>query len=141
MRWLWRQSAHWTLVSALLRERAVVLSLLVFSIVYLAFSVFGVSIWGCAWKMVTGWRCPGCGLTSGCKAMLKGHFAEGMTLNWFSPFVLFGLLLVPVVMALPKTQRESVVRGIEVFEKKTRLVLLFFVVVIAQTVARLAGWA
>ena len=141
MKWLWRQSARWTLVSALLRERAVVLSLLLFSVVYLAFSLFGISIWGCAWNQVTGWRCPGCGLTTGCKAFLHGHFAEGVAWNWFTPFVLFGLVLVPVVLAFPRTLREKVVAGIEVFERRTRLALIFVLLVIAQTVARLGGWA
>ena len=141
MRWLWRQSARWTLVSALLRERAIVVALLVFSVVYLAFSFFGISIWGCAWRMATGWRCPGCGLTTGCKALLRGHLGEGMAANWFAPFVLFGLLLVPVMLALPPGLREKAVRAIEVFEKKTRLALVFILVVIVQTVARLGGWA
>ena len=141
MKWLWRQSARWTLVSALLRERALVVALLIFSVVYLAFSIFGISIWGCFWRLMTGWRCPGCGLTTGCKAFLKGHFAEGMAWNWFTPFVLFGLVLVPVVLALPQALREKVVELIEVSEQKTRLALISIIMLVAQTVARLGGWA
>ena len=129
------------MVSALLRERAVLIALAVFSFVYLALSLFEIPIWHCVWRIVTGWRCPGCGLTTGCKAILRGHLAEGVAWNWFSPFVLLGLVFMPVVLAFPKPLREKVLVGIEVFEKKTRLVLIFFLLLVAQTVARLAGWA
>lgn len=141
MRWLWRQSAQWTLVSALLRERVVMGVLLTFSIVYLFFSLFEITIWRCVWTMLTGWRCPGCGLTRGCQAFLKGEFAEGMALNWFTPFVLLGLLFVPVVLAFPKKLRERLLVKLELWERRGRVVLLFLLLVLVQTFARLGGWA
>ncbi|MGJ8723094.1 MAG: DUF2752 domain-containing protein [Roseibacillus sp.] len=141
MKWLWRQSARWTLISALLRERAVVFSLVIFSLVYLAFSLFEIPIWRCLWRMVTGWRCPGCGLTTGCKAFLRGQFAEGLAWNWFAPFVLLGLVLVPVVLALPREFRERVLLKMEAFERRTRLALMFVLLLVVQTFARLGGWA
>lgn len=141
MRWLWRHSARWTLVSALLRERAVVITLFLFSVVYLFLSLFEVPLWRCAWKIVTGWRCLGCGLTTGCKAFLRGRFAEGVEWNWFVPVVLLGLVMVPVILAFPKALRERVIDRLEVFEQRTRLTLILVVFGVVQTVARLGGWA
>ena len=141
MKWLWLQSARWTLLSALLRERAVVYWLLGFTFVYLLFSFFEISIWRCAWRMVTGLRCPGCGLTTGCKAFLRGDFAEGFAWNWFTPAVMLGLLIFPVVIALPKAVRGRFIDRLELFESRFRIVVLFLLAVVIQTIARFQGWA
>ena len=134
-------SGRWALLSALLRERAVVVSLFLFAVVYLIFSLFEVSLWRCTFRELTGWRCAGCGLTTGCKAFLRGDFLEGVAWNWLTPGVLLGLLLVPVVISLPKELRERAIDRLEFFEKRSRLGILALVLVILQTFARLEGWA
>ena len=141
MKWLWQQSARWTLVSALIREKIVLYALLGFSFVYLAFSFFGISIWRCAWEAVTCWRWPGCGLTRGCQAFLKGDFTQGLAWNWLTPAVLLGLLLFPVMLALPKSLQEKFLQKLEWLEKRFRLVLLLLILLVAQTIARWQGWA
>ncbi|MDQ8189870.1 DUF2752 domain-containing protein [Roseibacillus persicicus] len=141
MRWLWRQSGRWVLISALLRERAVTWILLGFAFLYLLFAFFNIPIWRCVWRMFTGWRCPGCGLTTGCKAFLRGDFVEGLAWNWLTPFVIIALILFPVVMAIPKRVREPFLDRLERVERKFRLTLILLVLVVVQTVARLQGWA
>ncbi|GHC62514.1 DUF2752 domain-containing protein [Roseibacillus persicicus] len=141
MRWLWRQSGRWVLISALLRERAVTWILLGFAFLYLLFAFFNIPIWRCVWRMFTGWRCPGCGLTTGCKAFLRGDFVEGLAWNWLTPFVLIALILFPVVMAIPKRVREPFLDRLERVERKFRLTLVLLVLVVVQTIARLQGWA
>lgn len=141
MRWLWRQSAKWTILSALLREKAVVIALFLFASVYLLFSFFEIPLWRCAWREVTGWRCPGCGLTTGCKAFLRGNFSEGFAANWFTPAVLLGLILVPAILALPSSKKEQALKKLAAFEGRIRIVLLVVLFLIVQTIARLGGWA
>ena len=36
----------------------------------------------CPIRAVTGFRCPGCGITDLCLALLHGHFREAPTYNW-----------------------------------------------------------
>ena len=141
MRKVWQQSGRWSLLGALLRERAVGFWLLGFAVIYLSLSLFEVSVWRCAWKLVTGLRCPGCGLTTGCKAFLRGDFVESFTRNWFAPLVVIGLFLFAIVIALPKTIRMRVIERLERLEGRFRVVLLFFVIMVVQTIARSQGWA
>lgn len=144
MRWLgqlWRLSGRWALLSAVLRERAVVIPLFGFAFVYLIASFFGVSLWACGLRVLTGLRCPGCGLTTGCKAFLRGQFAEGVAWNWLTPVVILALACVPVVLAMPPKQREKFLTWFERFEKRTRLVWLLLLVLLVQSLARGIGWA
>lgn len=141
MKWLWQQSGRWTLLTFLLREKAVLWCLLGFASIYLAFSFFEVPIWRCVWRELTGWRCPGCGLTTGCKALLRGDFAEAMAWNWFTPAVVLALLATPVILALPKTVGEKLLHRLEKFESRSRLVLFGVLLVLLQIFFRLQGWA
>lgn len=141
MKWLWQQSGRWTLLTFLLREKAVLWCLLGFASIYLAFSFFEVPIWRCVWRELTGWRCPGCGLTTGCKALLRGDFAEAMAWNWFTPAVVLALLATPVILALPKKVGEKLLHRLEKFESRSRLVLFGVLLVLLQIFFRLQGWA
>ena len=141
MKWLWQKSKGWLIVTPILREKAIGYTLAGFAGVYLFFSFFEISIWRCVWNDLTGLRCPGCGLTTGCKAILRGDFREGVTWNWLAPLVVVGLIVIPVVLALPKSVRERALVGIEVLERKSRFALLFILGTLAQVIARIMGWA
>ena len=141
MRWLWNKSQSWLIVTPILREKAIGLILASFAGIYLLFSFFEIPLWFCAWRSLTGWRCPGCGLTTGCKAFLRGHFVEGVTWNWLVPVVLLGLLVIPVMLALPRSLHQRLLARIEVLERRSRFAVLLLFVAIAQVMARLMGWA
>lgn len=140
MKWLWQQLGRLPLASALLKERAVLLGLLGFAFVYLLLSLFEVQVWRCLWEALTGWRCPGCGLTRGCKAFLRGDLREGLSSNWFTPFVMLGLIVCPVYLALPRDLSEKWRKKLETFEKRFRVAFVLILLLIAQTIARLSGW-
>lgn len=141
MRWFWRVSGQWALLSALLREGVIVKFLFAFAFVYLLLSFFEITIWRCPLRMMTGLRCPGCGLTTGSKAFLRGNFVEAVTWNWLVPVILLGMLFSVVVLAMPKPQRERFLAGLERFEKRSRLLLVGVAFVLLQTLARMLGWA
>ncbi len=141
MKRLWCILGKWPFFTSVLRQQVLMRGLLLVGVVYLVFSFFEISLWRCGWRVVTGWRCPGCGLTTGCKAFLRGNFEEAMRSNWLTPGVIFGLLLSSVVLALPKRRQELVFRWFEGFEKGSRLLFWVFLVVFLQSIARWKGWA
>lgn len=39
----------------------------------------------CSFRRLTGWPCPGCGLTRSFTFLAHGRVAEGFAMNWFGP--------------------------------------------------------
>lgn len=39
----------------------------------------------CSFRRLTGWPCPGCGLTRSFTFLAHGRFVEGFQMNWFGP--------------------------------------------------------
>lgn len=37
----------------------------------------------CMFRTITGWQCPGCGISRATHALLHGHFAEALAYNYF----------------------------------------------------------
>jgi hypothetical protein len=141
MRWLWQKSRDWTPLSFLLRERLALVILLVVAGLYLALSLFEVALWQCPWRELTGRRCLGCGLTTGCKAFLRGNFGSGMAWNWLTPFVMAALIFLPLYLALPGKAKESLLNRVEKLEREWRLVLWLGLFLFFFVVARVSGWA
>jgi Protein of unknown function (DUF2752) len=46
----------------------------------------------CPFHAATGWWCPGCGLTRGSLALVRGHVQQALGFNLLTPFVLFALV-------------------------------------------------
>lgn len=132
-------TSDWILVSALLRERLVLYLLGGLGVLYLVLSLFEFSIWQCPWRELTGRRCLGCGLTTGCKAILRGQFWEGVAWNWLSPFVLLGLLVMGVILAVPPALRSRILAVIESWERKYRFVLIGVLLLTVQAIVRVLG--
>ncbi len=141
MKTLWKASAEWNFLSSALRARGLQVALFSFGFIYLFCSFFEIPLWRCTWKALTGWRCPGCGLTEGCKAFLRGDFSGGLSANWLTPLVLLGFLVLPVLFAIPARYRVGLLERFEVFERRSRLSILFLVFLIVHIGARLVGWA
>ncbi|MEE2752194.1 MAG: DUF2752 domain-containing protein [Myxococcota bacterium] len=49
----------------------------------------------CTWRRLTGWRCPGCGLTRSFVYMGNGQWLEAFRMHWLGP-VGWGLVAVQV---------------------------------------------
>lgn len=50
-------------------------------------------LWSCPFYRITGWYCPGCGLSRGLSQLLKGHFVTALRYNAipFAAVILGGL--------------------------------------------------
>lgn len=47
----------------------------------LSFNLNGISLWSCPFHYVTGYSCPGCGITRGVIAIMRGNFTEAAKHN------------------------------------------------------------
>jgi hypothetical protein len=56
----------------------------------------------CPFHAATGWWCPGCGLTRGTLALMRGHVQQALGFNLFTPFVLLALVYAWAQWAVPR---------------------------------------
>jgi Protein of unknown function (DUF2752) len=56
----------------------------------------------CSFHALTGWWCPGCGLTRGTRALLHGDVIQALGYNLLTPFVLGMLIYTWASWALPR---------------------------------------
>lgn len=56
----------------------------------------------CPFHSLTGWWCPGCGLTRGTRALMHGHVQQALGFNVFTPLVLGALIYTWLVWAVPR---------------------------------------
>ena len=99
----------------------------------------GLPGWACPFKAALGIPCPGCGLTTATGQLLHGQLSDSLRTHAFASFFLLAFVVMAVVVVLPEKQRVSVIAFIEGFEKRTGIVPLFIVFLLAYWVVRLAG--
>ena len=64
----------------------------------------------CPFHAVTGWWCPGCGLTRGVFALARGHVIDALRWNVFTPIVALSLLMSAFTWALAPLRQMPVLR-------------------------------
>ena len=79
----------------------------------------------CIFRSLTGFTCPGCGITRALHEVLHGHFINAFTLNplfvLFIPLLLFALLRYTVIVMRGGVPRQNVVPAVYLYG-------LFFVI-------------
>jgi hypothetical protein len=109
--------------ATLLGQRAFTGTVCIVLVVLALASTAGFSLWHCPIKQSLGVPCPGCGLTRGSLATLKGDFATAIDYHWFSPFMLAFWVFVAVALAVPAPYRDALSGKLEKIERRTGLVL------------------
>lgn len=93
--------------------------------------------WPCPIRYGLGIPCPGCGLSRGMVALLKGDWSSSLTYHAFAPLFLLGLLLVFVVTLLPVRPREQFIVQLEGLERATGIAAIGLIGLIIYWLARL----
>lgn len=105
---------------------------LVFTSVVIALSYGTSPRWmrpACPFHAVTGWWCPGCGLTRGVYALARGHVFDALRWNVFTPIVALGLLMSAFTWALAPLRQMPVLRVSRIDERffgMLAIVLIFY---------------
>ena len=108
----------------LLRERTVCLGMLGVCAGLVVANRFGLSLWKCAFREVTGLPCPGCGLTRGMSALLRGRIQEAAEWNPFTPLFALAAVIMVVTSMLPEARRLRMIEGITALERRTGFVVI-----------------
>ncbi|MBT8043363.1 MAG: DUF2752 domain-containing protein [Verrucomicrobiae bacterium] len=88
-------------------------------LVYFGVSLLGVPLMPCPVKAVTGWDCPGCGLTRGSLALLEGDFATAFKFHWFTPVFVTFWGAVGFGLVLPEPWRGRFLLAVKTSERVT----------------------
>ena len=90
--------------------------------------------WRCPLRSVTGWPCPGCGLTRSALATLTGQWAEAIHLHLAGPAVVMLAGLLAVAAVLPSAWRGRLAARVERVERRVPVVGILAVGVVAAGV-------
>ena len=110
-----------TSLASFLRDRRVALILTAVAAAQLGATLCGLEGWSCPLKSLTGVPCPGCGLTRGAVALLRGEWRESVAAHAFAPLLVLVLAVVAVSALLPARRREAFADMVERAERGVRL--------------------
>ena len=96
-----------------------------------------ITTFDCPFAKVTGVPCPGCGLSRGCSALLRGHVADAFQWHAFAPAFVLAVGLFLVAAVLPTESRQRVMARIGRFESSTRLSGLLLTLLVFYWLIRL----
>lgn len=82
----------------------------------------------CPFKMVTGFPCPGCGITKSLVYSFQGDFLKSVSYHLLGPFVIVFCLLTIVVLSLEIITKKEFLNGI-LYNKKLAYSLGIFLMV------------
>ncbi len=99
----------------------------------------GLPGWACPFKSLFGIPCPGCGLTTASGQLFHGQFSASLHTHAFAPIFVCSFLVMAFVIFLPEKQRESTVKRIAGFERRTGITSLVLVSLLMYWVIRLVG--
>ena len=126
-----------TVLADLIRQRMLMGVVVAVAAFQLALTAGGLPGWGCPLLKLTGWPCPGCGLTRAVLALLHGEWKKSLTLHAFAPILLAALALIGIASFLPQQQRQRFADTVENIEKRTRLSAVLLIGLVAYWLVRL----
>ena len=124
-------------LSPLLRDRKLVLTITVVAFLQLGITSVGLPGWPCPFLHVVGIPCPGCGLTRAMVLLLRGDWRRSLAFHAFAPLFIVALMIAITTALLPETVRQRIVTSTEVLERSTGITSLLLVGLILYWLARL----
>ena len=88
---------------------------------FLALHLAGVTVFRCPLMASTGCRCPGCGLTRGAAALVRGDVPASLALHPFAIFFTFAWLVLAVHWLMPTALRERLEAFVSTAERRVPL--------------------
>ena len=130
---------RWHLAAALIADVRLGRLMLLGGGLYGLLSLFGISLFPCPWRAVTGLPCPGCGMTRSALALLRGDLPGSLRENALTWLILVFWLVVAVGLTVPAKCRTKMARRIGEWEQRTRWPLWFGILLVVYTLTRWVG--
>ena len=124
------------LLSILLENRKLGWSMLGGGLAYLILSLRGIYLSICPIRQVSEYKCPGCGLTTGSKALIKGDLSSALEQHLFTPIFILFWIAVAVGLLLPEPTRGKYLEGVHKSESWTQWPVILGVSLIIYSLTR-----
>jgi len=105
--------------TSILEKRGETLTLAVAGAAHLGLSLAGLPAWACPFRAATGIPCPGCGLTLATMELLRGDLSASFRIHAFAPIFLLALLVMGIIIVLPESQRNEMLKKVSHLESRT----------------------
>lgn len=135
-----RKGSKVALLSALLENRRLGWAMLGGGLVYFALSLAGVSAFSCPVRELTGLKCPGCGLTTGSKAMLRGDWLAALSHHWFTPVFMVFWAACGLGLVLPGRWRGKYLALVRKSERATAWPAVLGILLVIYALTRNILW-
>ncbi len=123
----------------LMQNRWIIVLLAALTVVQVALTAAGTIAWQCPLKSTLGVAGPGCGLTRAMVLFAQGHWKAAIDLHAFAPIFLgLGMLLV-IGSILPAAHQQKMAHRIAAFERRTAIVALLTLSIMAYWILRITN--
>jgi hypothetical protein len=124
-------------LSPILRDRRLVIILLVAAIAQLSLVSFQLPGWPCPFFHVLGIPCPGCGLTRATLLLFRGDWKQSIAFHAFAPVFMMVLITTSASAVMPRKIRDRLIPIIEIMERRFGLSSFLLLALILYWLARL----
>lgn len=111
----------------LIRDRRVAAAFVLTGLFFGGLAALGIKAFVCPIRAVFGIQCPGCGVTRGSLALLRGDWGQALAFHAFTPVFLAGAVLLAVGVAVPPGARDRLADLVESVERRTGMTMILLV--------------
>lgn len=112
--------SRWSVATYLVRERKLGWAMVAGGVLVAISGMFGVRLFPCPFRQLTGLPCPGCGLTRATVALLRGDIRAMLFFHPLAPVFLAFWAAVVAGLLWPESGRESFVARLDRLERRTK---------------------
>jgi uncharacterized membrane protein len=125
------------IVATLLRHRPTAAALGIAGAAQVALAALHVRGLECPFLRVTGFPCPGCGLSRACAAMIAGEIEHSLRMHAFALPAMVAIVVLLTAALMPATVRDRLGAVVERIERATGLSFLLQMAILVYWLARL----
>lgn len=115
------QTLRTPVLAPILAQRVLARTIIGAVALHLIGSAFGVSLWLCPVREVTGIPCPGCGLSRAAILLLRGQWRQSWQMHAYAPLLFLALFLLFLAAFLPQKSARDLVNIVTRIENRTAL--------------------
>ncbi|MBN2432827.1 MAG: DUF2752 domain-containing protein [Acidobacteria bacterium] len=125
------------ILAVALAKRPTGLALFVLGTLNMLTGLFGISILPCPLMNLTGFPCPGCGLTRACELLLRFEWQQALHMHAFVLFIIPGLIVIFLATVPRERFRRRFLTWLAAVESRTGVVAVILVALVIYWLLRL----
>ncbi len=132
-----KQKRFTPILAPLMESRATTIVISAAVAIQCGLTALHVEGWQCPVLSTLGVPCPGCGLSRAVTAFARGDWQYSLTMHAFAPLFLIAAALVGAAALLPDRQKRSLIKKIEVLERRTGITAILLIAFVIYWLIRL----